>query len=361
MTIRIDIIAGARPNFVKIAPLMNAFSEREVEVRLIHTGQHYDSLMSDTFFDQLGIRSPDINLNVGSGSQAQQTGSIMLKYEELLQVEKSDLCIVVGDVNSTLACSITAKKMGMPIAHIEAGIRSGDMSMPEEINRIVTDSITDYFFTTTEEASCTLEKLGVETNRIFFVGNIMIDTLLSNINRLRAPDFIEKYNLADKDYLVTTLHRPSNVDDNIVLQKMIDCISSAAGEMPIIFPAHPRIFTQISSGILLPKNFFIVKPQPYLQFNWLVKNALGVITDSGGVTEEATVLGVPCITLRDSTERPETVSIGTNILAGTNLKDVDLLIRDIIFDNWKDSSIPDLWDGCTAKRIVEVLLQQMKS
>lgn len=362
----VDIIAGARPNFVKIAPIIRAIQERAVQggplrYRLVHTGQHYDARMSDDFFVQLGIPEPHVNLKVGSGSQAEQTGAIMLRYEELLLKEPSDLCLVVGDVTSTMACAITAKKLGLPVAHVEAGIRSGDMNMPEEVNRIVTDSITDWFFTTSEVANANLRQAGVGEDRIFFVGNTMIDTLLTNMDRLEKPQFFDELDLAPKGYFVTTLHRPANVDRGDGFSRMLSAIGHGARNLPVVFPVHPRTAKTLSELGEVPANFHLVGPQPYLQFNWLVKNALAVITDSGGITEETTVMGVPCLTLRDNTERPETVEIGTNMLIGCNPDSLAPAL-DILFNGkWKSGDIPPLWDGQTAPRCVAALEQLLAS
>ncbi len=356
----VDIIAGARPNFMKVAPIIRAIQARAghggpLRYRLVHTGQHYDARMSGDFFAQLGIPEPDVNLEVGSGSQAEQTGAIMAGYEKLLHNAPSALCLVVGDVTSTMACTITAKKLCLPVAHVEAGIRSGDMTMPEEVNRIVTDSITDWFFTTSDIANANLRRAGVGEERIFFVGNTMIDTLLANMERLEKPAFFDDLGLAPRGYFVTTLHRPSNVDRCDGFSRMLAAIANGARGLPILFPVHPRTAKTLREVGEVPDNVHLVEPQPYLQFNWLVKNAFAVITDSGGITEETTVMGVPCMTLRDSTERPETVDIGTNMLIGT---DPDALapVLDILFDRkWKSGSIPPLWDGQTAPRIVSAL------
>lgn len=356
----VDIIAGTRPNFMKVAPIIRVIQARErqggpLRYRLVHTGQHYDARMSGDFFDQLGIPEPDVNLEVGSGSQAEQTGAIMAGYEKLLQNAPSALCLVVGDVTSTMACTITAKKLCLPVAHVEAGIRSSDMTMPEEVNRIVTDSITDWFFTTSDVANANLRRAGVEEDRIFFVGNTMIDTLLANMDRLEKPEFFDQLGLTPRGYFVTTLHRPANVDRSDRFSRMLAAIADGARGLPVLFPVHPRTAKTLRKVGDVPDNVHLVEPQPYLQFNWLVKNAFAVITDSGGITEETTVMGVPCMTLRDSTERPETVDIGTNMLIGT---DPEALVPalDILFDGkWKSGSIPPLWDGQTARRIVSAL------
>jgi UDP-N-acetylglucosamine 2-epimerase (non-hydrolysing) len=356
----IDIIAGARPNFMKIAPIVRAIENQQenggrLRYRLIHTGQHYDEKMSDSFFDQLGIPKPDINLGVGSGTQAEQTAGIMVGYEKILLEKKSDLCLVVGDVTSTMACAISAQKMNVKVAHVEAGIRSGDWSMPEEINRMVTDSITNYFFTTSEFANESLRKSGVSEDRVFFVGNTMIDTLLANMERFKAPDLWGELNLKKEEYLVLTLHRPSNVDSSKGLKKLLDKIAQGAKGYPIVFPVHPRTKKVMESIGEIASIFKLVEPQPYLEFNYLVKNAKAVITDSGGITEEATVFGVPCMTLRDSTERPETITMGTNELIGTNPENLLPALERLFSGDWKKGSVPPLWDGKTAERIVEVL------
>ena len=314
----IDIIAGARPNFMKIAPIIRAIQARQAAgsalvYRLVHTGQHYDEKMSGDFFRQLGIPHPDVNLEVGSGTQAKQTASIMVGYEKLLLQQRSALCLVVGDVTSTMACAIAAQKLGVPVAHVEAGIRSGDWGMPEEINRMVTDAITNWFFTTSEVANANLRRSGVGDDRIFFVGNTMIDTLLANLERLRPPAFWDEAGLTAGGYLVVTLHRPANVDTAASLARVLHAIADGARGLPVVFPVHPRTAKTLAA-LQCPASLRLVDPQPYLEFNYLVRHARGVITDSGGITEETTVMGVPCMTLRDSTERPETVTTGTNEL-----------------------------------------------
>lgn len=357
----IDLIAGARPNFMKIAPIIKAIQNsqdqgKNIHFRLIHTGQHYDKNMSDSFFEELGIPDPDINLGSGSGSQAEQTAAIMIGYEKVLMEHKSDLCMVVGDVTSTMACSIVAQKMDVKVAHVEGGIRSGDWSMPEEINRMVTDSITNYFFTTSEVANQNLHHLGVRADQIFFVGNTMIDTLLKNMSRLKKPSVWNEAGLSENNYFVMTLHRPANVDQESGLKYLIDEIVEHSNGKPIVFPVHPRTAKNLSTLGINYSNLFMVEPLGYLEFNYLVKNAFAVITDSGGITEEATVMAVPCMTLRDNTERPETITIGTNELLGTNPKAIGPAMKKLFAGNWKKGSIPELWDGHTAERIIEVLL-----
>lgn len=356
----LDIIAGARPNFMKIAAIIRAVKLRQgqgstIEYRLVHTGQHYDSKLSGTFFDQLGIPKPDINLQVGSGTQAEQTAAIMTRYEKLILEKPCDLCMVVGDVTSTMACSISAKKLCIPVAHVESGIRSGDCTMPEEINRIVTDSITNWFFTTSEVANENLLKSGVDEGRIFFVGNTMIDTLIENLPRLRKPLFFKEFALIEGEYFVLTLHRPSNVDDEKQFLQLLNAVSDSTRGMPIVFPAHPRTLKTLGSLGCLPVNIYLIEPQPYLEFNYLVKNSKAVITDSGGITEETTVMGVPCITLRDSTERPETVTVGTNELIGTDPAALAPYLNKVFSRQWKSGSIPPKWDGKAAERIVDAL------
>ena len=359
----LDLIVGARPNFMKIAPVIREIEKRKasggsISYRLVHTGQHYDRNMSGSFFDDLGIPEPHINLNAGSGTQAEQTAGIMLGYEKVLTEKKSDLCIVVGDVTSTMACAIVAKKMLVPVAHIEGGIRSGDMTMPEEINRIVTDSITDYFFTTSETANENLRKSGVTDERIFFVGNTMIDTLLASRPRFRKPVIWDELRLKERKYVVLTLHRPNNVDDPANLKHLLDEIIKGASGMPVVFPVHPRT-RKVMQGIDLADGsvLHMADPMGYLEFNYLVERALVVITDSGGITEETTVMSVPCMTLRNSTERPETVTMGTNELLGTNPDAIAPAMQTLLSGQWKKGNIPPLWDGHTAERIIDIIAQ----
>lgn len=356
----VDIIAGARPNFMKIAPIIHEIKARQqkgskLQYRLVHTGQHYDKKMSDDFFEQLNIPHPDVNLESGSGTQAEQTAKIMTRYEKLLIESPCDLTLVVGDVTSTMACSIAAKKLNIKVAHVEAGIRSFDLSMPEEINRMVTDSITDYFFTTSETANLNLKKSGVEDARIFFVGNTMIDTLLKNKDHFQKTHFYDDLKLEKGAYLVMTMHRPANVDEENKLKEFMAAIIDNAGGLPVIFPIHPRTAKVFEKIGISYENLYLVDPLPYLEFNYLVENAKVVITDSGGITEETTVMGVPCLTLRDNTERPETVDIGTNELIGTNPKAIAPAMKKLFEGKWKKGAIPELWDGKTVGRIVDHL------
>jgi len=363
-TYLIDIIAGARPNFMKIAPIIHSIKARqragaEYGYRLVHTGQHYDAKMSGDFFLQLGIPEPDVNLEVGSGTQAEQTAAILIRYEKLLMEKRCDLCLVVGDVTSTMACSIAAQKLGVNVAHVEGGIRSGDWTMPEEINRMVTDAITNWFFTTSETANRNLIKSGVPDERIFFVGNTMIDTLLSNMGRLRRPEFWDAHGLTPGGYFVLTLHRPANVDGAGEFSRLLQAIGQGTRGMPVVFPVHPRTAKTLQSLEGLPYNLRFVDPQPYLEFNYLVKHSKAVITDSGGITEESTVMGVPCMTLRDNTERPETVTLGTNELLGTDPAALKPALDKLFAGQWKAGSIPELWDGKASDRIVDALERLM--
>jgi UDP-N-acetylglucosamine 2-epimerase (non-hydrolysing) len=356
----IDLIAGARPNFMKIAPIIEAMESARrrgghLGYRLVHTGQHYDQAMSGSFFEQLGIPAPHLNLEVGSGSQAEQTGNIMARYEKAVLAARPDLCLVVGDVNSTMACAITARKLGVPVAHVEAGIRSGDWSMPEEINRVVTDSVANWFFTTSETANANLRATGVTDDRIHFVGNTMIDTLLRQLPRLRPAPELAGLALRKDGYFVLTLHRPANVDSPDRLEALLAAIGRHAGGLPVIFPVHPRTARMLDTlGGALP-GIHRIDPLGYLEFVHLVRDARSVITDSGGITEETTVLGVPCLTLRDSTERPETVTVGTNELIGTNPANLPPAMARVMACQWKKGAVPPLWDGRAAERIVGAL------
>jgi UDP-N-acetylglucosamine 2-epimerase (non-hydrolysing) len=386
----ITIVAGARPNFMKIAPLIRAIDKYNLEqgtrnkepgtlnYRLVHTGQHYDPKLSATFFEELGIPAPDVNLEVGSGTQAEQTAGIMLGFEKELTAHPSDLVVVVGDVTSTMACSITAKKLNTRVAHIEAGIRSFDLTMPEEINRMVTDCLADFFFTTSSFANENLKKAGVPDDRIFFVGNVMIDTLLANRSRFRKPAIWDDLKLKDKGYVVITLHRPNNVDEPENLQRLLQAITDASRDLPVIFPVHPRTRKVIDSlalssvalakegslalsSIALAKegsiapSLHLIDPLGYLEFNYLVERAFAVITDSGGITEETTVMGVPCMTLRNSTERPETCSVGTNELLGTDPAAIKPAMDKLFAGRWKKGGVPELWDGHASERIVDII------
>ena len=357
----ITLIAGARPNFVKIAPIIHAIRNaknngKNIEYRLVHTGQHYDRKMSDSFFQELNIPNPDTNLGCGGGTQAEQTAAIMVAFEKELTANSTDLVLVVGDVTSTMACSIVAKKLHTKVAHVEGGIRSFDLTMPEEINRMVTDVLADYFFTTTELANENLLKLGIPSEKIFFVGNVMIDTLFANRKRFKKPSFFEELKLQKDNYFVLTMHRPANVDKDVKLKSLMYEIITNAQQLPIIFPIHPRTAKIFSHMGIHAANLNIVEPLGYLEFNYLVENAKAVITDSGGITEETTVLGIPCVTIRDNTERPETITIGTNELIGTNPMAIKPALDKLFAGKWKKGGIPELWDGKAAERIVHCLI-----
>lgn len=357
----VDLIVGARPNFIKIASIISAIKEEQekgtsLSFRLIHTGQHYDHAMSESFFQQLNIPKPDFNLSASGGSQSEQVGSIMVRYENLIfKHGKPNACLVVGDVNSTMACAITAQKLNIDVLHVEGGIRSYDWKMPEEINRLVTDSITNYFFTTSEYANENLRSSGVCDKRIYYVGNTMIDTLIRFRHKFIKPLFFDMLPLQKGRYIVMTLHRPANVDNDIILQSIITEVLNNSENIKIIFPAHPRTQKVLEKIKIQDSRLFIIDPLSYFEFNFLVENCLAVITDSGGVTEETTFMGIPCITLRDNTERPETVEIGTNELIGSNPAAIKLIISKLISGNWKKGTIPLYWDGNAGKRIIQII------
>ena len=358
----ITIIAGARPNFMKVTPIIHEIKKKKSEgisinYSLIHTGQHYDKKMSGNFFNELNIPEPDENLNAGGGSQAEQTAAVMIRFEKYLKKNYTDLVLVVGDVNSTMACAISAQKLGVKVAHVEAGIRSNDWTMPEEINRIVTDSISNYFFTTSELANKNLKSSGINDNQIFYVGNTMIDTLLKNRSNFTKPLIWDEINLKNKEFIVITLHRPANVDEGFKLKQMINQIIQNSKESQLVFPLHPRTRKIIDKLDINHPRLHMIDPMGYLDFNYLVSKSLAVITDSGGITEEATVMGIPCLTLRDNTERPETVTEGTNELIGTDPKNISPALKKLYLGKWKKGNIPHLWDGKTAQRIVSILIK----
>ena len=361
MKMKITIVAGARPNFIKIAPIIKAIEKKQseganVSFRLVHTGQHYDKNLSDTFFEELNIPHPNANLEVKSGSQSVQTAEIMVAFEQELLLNHCDLVLVVGDVNSTMACAIVAKKLNIKVAHVEAGIRSGDWTMPEEINRIVTDSISDFFFTTSTSASANLVKSGIDSSAIHFVGNVMIDTLYQNLNRISKPFFWDEFNLKTESYIVLTLHRPSNVDEEQSLIHLLEGIDKMVATKKVIFPIHPRTKAVLGENNFNFKNIVFVEPQSYLHFMFLIKNSFAVITDSGGISEETTVLGIPCFTMRNTTERPETQTIGTNTLVGTSIENLQKIFSEFLQNGPRKAGIPELWDGKASERITTVLL-----
>lgn len=359
---KIISIVGARPNFMKIAPIHKVLCQFSDQVQhlICHTGQHYDKNMSGVFFSEFDLAEPDIFLGVGGGSHAEQTARIMIEFEKVCLLEKPDLVIVVGDVNSTLACSIVAKKMWIPIAHIEAGLRSFDLTMPEEINRIVTDSITDYFFVTEQSGITNLLREGKPIENIFFTGNVMIDTLVNLTPKIKSSKVLENLQLVERSYILITFHRPSNVDDKDDLFKFVDFINRIAELRTIVFPVHPRTrknLNEISSVKRISDNVILIDPLGYQDFQALVRNAELIITDSGGIQEESTFLGIQCVTVRDNTERPVTIDIGTNHLVGKDLKMAYQVSNEILSGKLKMGKIPDLWDGNAAKRIVKILMK----
>ena len=365
----IHLVAGARPNFMKIAPIVRALqADARLAWKIVHTGQHYDRDMNEVFFEELGIPAPDVRLGCGGGSHAEQTGKIMQAYEALCAAEKPAACLVVGDVNSTLACSIVAKKAGIPVAHVEAGLRSGDMSMPEEINRLVTDSISDWFFVTEPSGSAHLQREGKDMSTVFDVGHVMVDNVLYQAAKLETTDTsgletdaIKRAALAAAGrYCVVTLHRPSNVDSPEALQRVAQVLRAVATELPVVFPVHPRTRANIEKhGIALGPNISLLGPQAYMSFLHLWKDAALVLTDSGGLQEETTALGVPCVTMRENTERPITVDEGSNILAGTQPENVIAAARAVLRGEGKRGRRPALWDGRAAERIITLLAERL--
>ena len=359
-------VVGARPNFMKMAPIIKAMNRHpdEIEHLLVHTGQHYDEKMSKSFFIDLGMPRPDIDLGVGSGSHAVQTAAVMVKFEQVCLKEKPDLVIVVGDVNSTMACTITAKKLGIRVAHVEAGLRSGDMEMPEELNRLCTDVLCDYLFTTDIGANDNLRAEGIADEKVIFVGNVMIDTLLHHKGMAEKLKTGVDMGLEAGNYAMLTLHRPSNVDDKDILNGIFEALATIGEQMPIVFPIHPRTRKMMEafglSHYLEPradgKGILVTEPLGYLEFLNLNMNALMVLTDSGGLQEETTVLGVPCITLRHNTERPITIEQGTNVLIGNDKHKILAAAHDVLEGHVVSGRIPEKWDGKTAERIVEWLI-----
>jgi UDP-N-acetylglucosamine 2-epimerase (non-hydrolysing) len=357
-------VVGARPNFMKIAPLMRAYQAcPRIAPLLVHTGQHYDERMSDLFFRQLGIPEPDVNLEVGSGSHAGQTAAIMRAFEPLLLAHRPDAVLVVGDVNSTLACGLVAVKLGVRLIHVEAGLRSFDRTMPEEINRLVTDSVSDLLFCTEPSGVENLRREGVAPEKIFLVGNVMIDTLLAHRAKAEASRILDDLGIAPGRYAVLTLHRPANVDDPVRWGRILDALEEIRRDLPIIFPVHPRTRKNLggpSAGrAAAMKNLRLIDPAGYLDFLKLMSSARLVLTDSGGIQEETTVLGVPCLTLRDSTERPITAEVGSNRVVGTDTEKILAAYREVMDGRGRRPQIPPLWDGHAAERIVAVLAERL--
>ncbi len=357
-------IVGARPNFMKIAPLQREMERREDEFLplIVHTGQHYDAAMSDSFFDDLDIPAPDFHLEVGSHSHAVQTAKIMTAFEPVLLEQKPDWVVVVGDVNSTIACALVCSKLGVKVAHVEAGLRSRDRTMPEEINRILTDAISDLLLTTSRDADENLKNEGISAGKIKFVGNVMIDSLFFNLKKAELSRIREDLNLIEKDYAVLTLHRPSNVDEKGIFEGLLGALIEISKKLPIIFPIHPRTKVRIEefgfSERIENSNIRLIDPLGYVDFLRLYSGARLVLTDSGGIQEETTVLGIPCLTLRENTERPITIELGTNVLVGTNPEKIKHNAFEILeVSPQKDITIPPLWDGKAAERICNSLLE----
>ena len=358
-------VVGARPNFMKIAPIHRAFQKYKDHIQhlICHTGQHYDEKMSKVFFDDLELPKPDFYLGIGSGSHAEQTARVMIEFEKILIQEKPDLVLVVGDVNSTIACSLTAAKLHIKIVHVEAGLRSFDKMMPEEINRVLTDSISDYLFVTEKSGMENLKHEGVPDSKVFFVGNVMIDSLAYYLNKTNGA-MLNKFGLESEKYVLVTLHRPSNVDSKEQLTKLINMLSRVSEKRKVLFPIHPRTLKNLKVYGLLDeenKNLILTDPIGYIDFLSLTKNAELILTDSGGIQEESTYLGVQCITLRTSTERPVTVEIGTNQLLGTDLTKAELAANLVLEGNKKQGRIPDMWDGKAAERITEILVDKLEN
>lgn len=359
---KVILVCGARPNFMKIAPVMAAMGRAGGSLKpyLVHTGQHYDEKMSKSFFDLLRIPKPDVDLGVGSGSHAEQTGKVMVEFEKVCQREKPDLVLVVGDVNSTMACTIAAKKLWLPVAHVEAGLRSWDMRMPEEVNRVVTDALCDLFFTTDPDANGNLARMGADPSRVHFAGNVMIDTLLANLELAKDNPILETLGVEAGEYAFLTLHRPSNVDHKEVLDGLLAAFRHIQERIPIVFPAHPRTVKMIrefglGGRLEAMTRMKVCEPLDYHQMLKLNRNSRFALTDSGGLQEETTVLGIPCITMRNNTERPVTVEVGTSEVVGNDPAKITAAADRILAGKWKKGGIPEGWDGKAGERIVAVL------
>ncbi len=353
-------VVGARPNFMKILPILVAMRKRpELKPILVHTGQHYDENMAEAFFRDLALARPDYELRIGSGSHSQQTAAVMTSFERVCLAEQPDLVVVVGDVNSTLAAALVAAKLQIRVAHVEAGLRSRDWSMPEEINRILTDRLSDYLFTHSAEAEPNLLAEGIDRARIHLVGNVMIDTLIRLRSHAEASDAVERLNLVGKPYAVTTLHRPSNVDREEDLRRCLQGLSRVGKRLPVVFPVHPRTARRLEALGLdqSSSHIHLVEPQGYVDFLALVLRSTMVLTDSGGLQEETTFLNIPCLTLRENTERPITLTLGTNRLVGTDPDLIERSAAEVLSGNWQQGQCPPLWDGNAAERMVQVVLQ----
>ncbi len=361
-------VVGARPNFMKVAPLHRAFvNSQRIDSRIVHTGQHYDERMSDVFFNQLGLPKPHHYLGIGGGSHTYQKANVMLKFEEVLAEEKPDLVLVVGDVNATTACTLVAVKQGIPVAHVEAGLRSGDRSMPEEVNRVVTDAICQYHFITEHSGLVNLARENATSKGIHFVGNVMIDSLIHFRQRAKSVTILDTLQLSPKQYMLTTMHRPANVDDAAGLESILEIFEASAQRLPIVFPMHPRTANSFKQHKLTARleaisNLHILPPQGYLEFLHLMDNARLIITDSGGIQEETTYLQVPCLTFRDTTERPITTELGTNtLMADLDPTKVINALDEILAGRAKRGIIPPLWDGHASERITEILLAEFSN
>ncbi|GAB4142779.1 MAG: UDP-N-acetylglucosamine 2-epimerase (non-hydrolyzing) [Ignavibacteriales bacterium] len=360
---KIISVVGARPNFMKVAPLYNEFLKyKNIEHKICHTGQHYDEKMSKVFFEELELPKPHFYLGIGGGTHAEQTGKIMIEFEKILFAEKPDLVIVVGDVNSTIACTLTAKKLHIATAHVEAGLRSFDRDMPEEINRLLTDSISDLLFVTERSGLENLANEGIPMEKVFFVGNVMIDSLNNFLQKAKLSKMMNELNLHSKEFVLVTLHRPSNVDVLSQTEKLIKLLNNIAKLRKIVFPIHPRTRKNWEDfGVIekLNSNIILTEPIGYLDFINLIQNSELIITDSGGIQEESTFLGVQCITLRTSTERPITVEVGTNQLLGEDLERAEIAAIDVLKGKIKKGAIPELWDGKASKRITEIIVKYL--
>ena len=361
---KITVVAGARPNFVKIAPLITLFKKEKINYQIIHTGQHYDYNMSQIFFKGLGIPEPDIHLEVGSASHAVQTAKIMIAFEKVLLTENPLLVIVVGDVNSTLACALVAKKMGIKTAHIESGLRSFDQRMPEEINRLLTDQLVDFLFVTEKSAIVNLKREGIDPNKIYYVGNIMIDTLVTNLEKSKRLNYYKKLNLKRKEFAVLTFHRPSNVDKRESLEEIVNIINYLKDRIKIVFSIHPRTKEKLREfdlhKLIESKDIILLEPIGYLEFLNLMESSKFILTDSGGIQEEASYLRIPVITLRKNTERPITIEYGTNTIVGRDFTKIKRYINDIFSEKYKKGKLIEKWDGNTSMRIVKILKEKLR-
>lgn len=361
---KIISVVGARPNFMKVAPLYREFQKYAGQIRhlICHTGQHYDEKMSKIFFEELELPRPDFYLGIGSGTHAGQIAGVMVAFEKVLLEEQPDLVIVVGDVNSTIACSLVASRLGIKVAHVEAGLRSFDRTMPEEVNRILTDAIADYLFVTEESGMTNLTHEGISGDKVFFVGNVMIDSLIHYLPVINQSAILQALGCDPKDYILVTLHRPANVDTEDGLKDLVGMLMRLSGRKKIVFPVHPRTKNNLEKFDLLkriPEEIILTSPLGYIDFVCLIENAFLIVTDSGGIQEESTYLRVPCITVRDNTERPVTVSTGTNILIGTDTSKVESAVVEVLGGRIKQGQIPELWDGCAAERICRIIVHKL--